>query len=277
MTEQKHLRRKRSAHIPDPDDGSGPLKAAIRFGVEGGGANEKAIEDGFSSKGYPKVRRRTPYTPPVLPRQVKLPDGGDPGPRSIARGEQEVAYVPVATWNAEDKVEFKEMTVARRRKPGVITQLSLAGSEALNRYVDAYERIGGASATEFDVSVDGGKVGDGGVLHRTQLAAELRRCEALISGYRVQHPSGRSSNTRAEIEALHVLKMVGAGWIKPKQILRDHRWGINKQNLFRVNQTFGWTILRLKIAFGIEDFKRVFDSPPGFLVQYRTTEIPDER
>ena len=191
-----------------------------------------------------------------------------------------VSYSPsgaVEVRSAESHRPSSAAAAARRRKPGVITQLSLAGSEALNRYVDAYERIGGASATEFDVSVDGGKVGDGGVLHRTQLAAELRRCEALISGYRVQHPSGRSSNTRAEIEALHVLKMVGAGWIKPKQILRDHRWGINKQNLFRVNQTFGWTILRLKIAFGIEDFKRVFDSPPGFLVQYRTTEIPDER
>ena len=211
---------------------------------------------------------------PAAPTPVNLDRGGDTGPDGHGRPEQESAYVPVPVEVGGGKVAVKLMHVSRNRQPAVIKMLSLGGGHALDRYIGLGEKIGAVSAVELDSPVDGGKLSDGGVTQRVADAAELRRVLAYMRGVYVQHPSKTISRTRRAMPVLTVLNNVGVRWVKPKEILARHQWGCRSNTLFTVNQAFGWSVLQLKIAFGIEDFSRVFEPLPDYLVRL---DNPDHR
>jgi len=218
-------------------------------------------------------RKRSTDTTEDVTEPAPLPvlnHGGDPGPDARGRPEQESTYVPVPVEVGKGKVAIKLMNVSRNRQPAVIKMLSLGGGHALDRYIHLGEKMGAISAVELDSPVDGGKLSDGGVTQRVADAAELRRVLSFLRGVYVQHPSKKVSKTRRPMPVLTILNDVGVRWVKPKEILAQHRWGCRSDTLFAVNQAFGWSVMRLKIAFGIEEFNRVFEPLPDYLVRLDT-------
>lgn len=112
---------------------------------------------------------------------------------------------------------------ARLRQPRALADAGAACRQAAARYVHLVEKVGAAGSGETGmVGGRSGRLSDGGAVHRTALAVELRAMRACLGG--VALPCGNARGMRQAVTVRALVDGVVLGGQEIKAVLRAHGW-----------------------------------------------------
>lgn len=152
-----------------------------------------------------------------------------PGARSpvgLARRATElVEIIEVKGDNRKERLTPLGYRTARERLPRALSVLDASDArlEVAMRYRDLVERVGSVGGRGG--LLDGGPTGrisDGGAVHRTDIAAELRKMRARLVGIALAR--GNARGVRRDVTVLALVDGVVLGGLEIKAVLRAHGW-----------------------------------------------------
>ena len=154
--------------------------------------------------------------------------GACPGARSpIGPARRPVELVDLVEVRGDGRQERRTplgYRTARERLPQALSALEASDHRlaAATRYRHVVEAVGAVGGAEWLGGGGSGRLSDGGAVHRTSIAAELRDCRAALSGMALVRSNARGARRDISVRALVDAVVLGGSEIKG--VLRAHGW-----------------------------------------------------